>query len=117
MKKTRGIRKSIATALVIGSFVVITVGTGIASAYKSSPYGGDEFTVTGYGVGVISTYCWITGNHGSFRCSAQKGDGELKRSAVKAYGTATANAFGTGTSKGWYYNIPGTYTGKLGAQN
>lgn len=113
--KTRGIRKSVATAFMIVSLVVVTVGTGIASAYRSSPYGGDEFTVTGYGAGVISTYSWIKGNHGAYRCSAQKGSGELKRSGKKLTGTAIANAFGTGTSKGWYYNFPDTYTGKLGS--
>lgn len=114
MMKTKGMRRSIAMTMITAAIIITALGTGIASAYKSSPYGGDEFTVNGVLGTCVATYCWINGNHGTYRCSAQKGDGEIVRSRDRTSGIAIATAFGTGTNRGWYYNYPGTYSGNLG---
>ena len=117
MKKTRGFRKSVTTALLIGTLVVATLGTGVANAITHThPHGKnsqgkyvDEFWVYGslrkYS---IATYEWISGDHGDYRSSAQRGDSDIVRSARKSYGLAYAEAYNKkgGTIRGWYYNFP-----------
>ena len=116
MKKTRGIKRSITTLLVLCSLIVFTFGTGIANAITHTHPNGkdskgnykDEFWVLGsWGKYAIATYEWFTSDHGDYRSSAQRGNSEIVRSARKSYGLAYAEAYNEngGTIYGWYYNF------------
>ena len=116
-EKTRGNKKSIIATITVIALLVSFAGTSIASAYDHHPYGGDNFSIVGVVVGTFANYSWSGGyNHGAFRSTAQKGNSKKVRSRDMAAGTAIAYAenFKGGTNRGWFYNYPGTWQGRLG---